>query len=257
MTSTTDLTLTFEDTTITAFDTDSDSPTFLASPVAKKLGHRDARDMLRNLEDDEKGRHIVPTLGGPQEMAVITLPGLMHALSNRRPGAIKDPGTRAMVTRFQRWVNHEVLPTILRTGRYVPDNQTAATDRDDAVAALIATNETLRDALREMTRLLAQVNTTQAAPFRGKAKDGTNVTVESAADFDACTLAERWYLTQIKEHGYAVSKDCPFEEDATAHRRMMHRFALISKPKRVPREGHRRRQTERVIVATDLTPKLP
>lgn len=101
-TSTTDLALTFEDTTITAFNADSDSPTFLASPVAKKLGHRDAEHMLRNLDDDEKGTHIVGTLGGPQEMAVITLPGLMHALSNRRPGAIKDPETRAMVTRFQR-----------------------------------------------------------------------------------------------------------------------------------------------------------
>lgn len=53
--------------------TDSDSPTFLASVVAKKLGHRDAEHMLRNLDDDEKGTHIVGTLGGPQEMAVITV----------------------------------------------------------------------------------------------------------------------------------------------------------------------------------------
>lgn len=35
-TSTTDLALTFEDTTITAFNTDSDSPTFLAPPCSQE-----------------------------------------------------------------------------------------------------------------------------------------------------------------------------------------------------------------------------
>lgn len=51
-------------------------------------------------------------------MSVITLPGLIHALNNRRPGAVKDEATRNMVIRFQRWVNHELVPTVMRTGRY-------------------------------------------------------------------------------------------------------------------------------------------
>lgn len=249
----TDLALTFEDTTITAFNTDSDSPTFLASPVAKKLGHRDARDMLRNLDDDEKGTHNVRTLGGPQEMAVITLPGLMHALSNRRPGAIKDPETRAMVTRFQRWVNHEVLPTIMRTGRYAPDAQP---DIDpQLVQRLLDDNRRLLGAVVASNRLLAQVAAAQtAAPT--KAKVSANVALETTVDPDTCTLAERWYLAQIKHHGYAVAKECPFPDPAPAHKRMMQRFALVSKPKRIPRDGYTAKQTTRVIVPTSLTPTM-
>lgn len=113
------LILTFEDTEITAIYLEGGKPVFIASPIAKKLAYDSAKDMLRNLDPDEKGRHIVPTLGGPQEVSIITLPGLMHALNNRRPGAIKTPEVRAMVERFQRWVNHDVLPQILEHGSYV------------------------------------------------------------------------------------------------------------------------------------------
>ena len=247
----TDLALTFEDTTITAFDTDTDNPTFLASPIAKKLGHADAAHMLRNLDDDERGLHNVETPFGPQEMAVITLPGLMHALNNRRPGAIKDPETRAMVTRFQRWVNHEVLPTILRTGRYVPDAQP---DIDPQLAQrLLDDNRRLLDAVVASNRLLAQVAAAQTATPT-KAKASANVALETTVDPDMCTLAERWYLAQIKHHGYAVAKECPFPDPAPAHKRMMQRFALVSKPKRIPRDGYTAKQTTRVIVPTELTP---
>lgn len=252
-TSTTDLTLTFENTAITAFNANTDNPTFPASPIAKKLNYASAKDMLRNLEEDEKGRHIVPTLGGPQEMAVITLPGLMHALSNRRPGAIKDPETRAMVTRFQRWVNHEVLPTILRTGRYVPDAQP---DIDpQSVQRLLEDNRRLLDAVIASNRLLAQVAAAQTATPT-KAKVSANVALETTVNPDTCTLAERWYLAQIKHHGYAVAKECPFPDPAPAHKRMMQRFALVSKPKRIPRDGYTAKQTTRVIVPTSLTPTM-
>lgn len=247
-TSTADLTLTFEDVTITAFDTDTDNPTFLASPIAKKLGHADAAHMLRNLDDDERGLHNVETPYGPQEMAVVTLPGLMHALNNRRPGAIKDPETRAMVERFQRWVNHEVLPTILRTGHYVADNQpTDAADKDGVIRALatanhelIESNAALRDALRETTRLLAsrKRNTPRRHP-----------------DDEERTPAERWYLQQIAELGYVVPGDCPFPESMTAHKAMIDRFGLKTSTRRILREGCAKKQVTRILLPTSLTPE--
>ena len=251
MTSTTALTLTFEDTTITAFNTATDNPTFLASPIAKKLNYASAKDMLRNLEDDEKGRHIVPTLGGPQEMAVITLPGLMHALNNRRPGAIKDPEMRAMVTRFQRWVNHEVLPAILRTGRYVPEQPTSPSEdgRDDVIQALVAANReltesnaALRGALQEVTHLLSSQKRNSSKPTP---RDG---------DKAKRTPAERWYLQQIRENGYAVPQDCPFDDSGSAHRNMIDRFGLKTSTKRIPREGFKTKQTTRILLPTGLTP---
>lgn len=86
-----------------------DAPWWIASDIAAVLGYRDAANMVRNLDDDEKGTRIVSTLGGPQEVAIISESGLFGAiLKSRRPEA------RA----FRRWVTGEVLPTIRRTGQW-------------------------------------------------------------------------------------------------------------------------------------------
>lgn len=85
-------------------------PWFVASDVASALHYAEAKDMTRNLDSDEKGRQIVPTPGGDQEVLVINEPGLYSAvLRSRKPEA----------KRFKRWVTHEVLPTIRKHGAYV------------------------------------------------------------------------------------------------------------------------------------------
>ena len=84
-------------------------PWFVAGDVAAVLGYREAYDMTRNLDDDEKGTHNVRTLGGDQEVSIISESGLYAAvLKSRKPEA------RA----FRKWVTAEVLPTLRRTGSY-------------------------------------------------------------------------------------------------------------------------------------------
>lgn len=84
---------------------------FVASDVAKALDYAEAKDMTRMLDEDEKGRHNVPTLGGEQEVAIINESGLYSAiLRSRKPEA----------KRFKAWVTKDVLPTIRRTGGYAP-----------------------------------------------------------------------------------------------------------------------------------------
>ena len=56
-------TLRFEDTEVTALDCNTDEPVFVASPIAKKLAYESAKDMLRNLDSDEKG-HLLNLLMG-------------------------------------------------------------------------------------------------------------------------------------------------------------------------------------------------
>ncbi|ATI12302.1 MULTISPECIES: phage antirepressor Ant [Acetobacter] len=61
------------------------------------------------LDDDEKGRTIIPTLGGPQEMTVINESGLFSLiLTSRKPAA----------KRFKKWVTAVVLPSLRRTGSF-------------------------------------------------------------------------------------------------------------------------------------------
>ncbi|WP_371498326.1 BRO family protein [Kitasatospora sp. NBC_00374] len=67
---------------------------------------------LDALDDDEKGLHSMKTPGGDQQVSVINEPGLYSlVLRSRKPQA------RA----FKRWITHEVIPAIRRTGRYAVD----------------------------------------------------------------------------------------------------------------------------------------
>ena len=55
-------TLRFEDTEVTALDCNTDEPVFVASPIAKKLAYESAKDMLRNLDYDERVSTLCPPL---------------------------------------------------------------------------------------------------------------------------------------------------------------------------------------------------
>lgn len=93
---------------------------FVASDIAKILGHRDAANLTRTLDDDEKGTREVSTLRGVQNMTVITEAGLYRAILNRELGYL-DGEQKEFVRRFQRWVTHEVLPSIRKHGAYATE----------------------------------------------------------------------------------------------------------------------------------------
>lgn len=84
-------------------------PWFVAIDVAHALSYRDSEKMTRNLDDDEKGTHIVGTLGGGQKVTIINESGLYSAiLRSRKPEA----------KRFKKWITAEVLPAIRQHGVY-------------------------------------------------------------------------------------------------------------------------------------------
>lgn len=102
---------------------DGDEVMFVASDIARILGYRDAANLSRTLDDDEKGTHEVSTpRSGVQNMTVITEPGLYRAILNREIAYVKEPESRAFVKRFQRWVTHEVLPSIRKHGIYATES---------------------------------------------------------------------------------------------------------------------------------------
>lgn len=107
----------YEGTTVRTLTVDGE-PWFVAADVAQILGYRKASDMARILEEDEKGAQIVRTLGGDQEVTVVSEPGLYRLIVQRQAGYVSDAGKREYVRRFQRWLTHDVLPQIRRTGGY-------------------------------------------------------------------------------------------------------------------------------------------
>ena len=61
------------------------------------------------LDDDEKGAHLVSTPSGNQNMTIVNEPGLYSVILRSDKPEAKN---------FKRWVTHEVLPSIRRTGSY-------------------------------------------------------------------------------------------------------------------------------------------
>lgn len=84
-------------------------PWFVASDVARVLGYSATEAMTRSMDADEKGMQNLQTLGGVQSVTVVSEPGLYEAIFRSRVAAAQD---------FKRWVKHEVLPTIRRTGQF-------------------------------------------------------------------------------------------------------------------------------------------
>lgn len=95
-----------------------DQPWFVASDVSAALAYTEASKMTRNLDDDEKGLHIVETLGGAQEMLVINESGLYSAILRSR---------KAEAKRFKKWITAEVLPAIRKHGSYTDTNNKMGT----------------------------------------------------------------------------------------------------------------------------------
>lgn len=118
-------------------------PWFVASDVAKALGYRDAEKMTRRLDADEKGTRSVGTPGGEQRMTVINEPGLYNAVLGSKVPAARD---------FKRWITHEVIPAIRRTGGYMVSVANETPEQTMARALLIA-QDTMDRQRREIDEL--------------------------------------------------------------------------------------------------------
>lgn len=82
---------------------------FVAADVARILGYSATEAMTRSMDADEKGLQNLHTPGGDQRVTVISEPGLYEAILRSRIPSAQE---------FKRWVKHEVLPQIRRTGQY-------------------------------------------------------------------------------------------------------------------------------------------
>lgn len=104
-------------------------PWFVAADVCRALGIGNSRDATARLDDDEKGVVSTDTLGGKQELTIVNEPGLYAlVLSSRKPEA----------KAFKRWITHEVIPSIRKTGGYIAGQETMDDDQLLANALLVA-----------------------------------------------------------------------------------------------------------------------
>ena len=113
-------------------------PWFVAADVCKALDLGDTHKAVERLEDDEKGRNSIPTLGGNQEMTTVSEAGLYSlVLGSRKPEA----------KAFKRWITHEVIPTIRKHGMYAtPETVERMLDDPDSMIQILQTLKSERAA---------------------------------------------------------------------------------------------------------------
>ena len=104
----------FEDNLVRTILDKNHEPWFVAKDVCKCLDIGNSRDAVAALDEDEKGVDSIDTHGGAQEMSIISEAGLYSLILRSR-----KPQAKA----FKRWITHEVLPALRRTGSYAMTEQ--------------------------------------------------------------------------------------------------------------------------------------
>lgn len=135
-------------------------PWWVLSDVCKVLDLSSPHKVADRLEADEKGRNLIPTLGGVQEMTTINESGL-YAVILRSDKPKAKP--------FRRWVTNEVLPSIRKHGAYMTDQtlERALTSPDFLIE--LATQLKAEQAQRKQLETTVAVQNQQIAELQPKA----------------------------------------------------------------------------------------
>lgn len=141
-------------------------PWFVAKDVCDALGISKYRDAVSRLDDDERGSVLVDTLGGAQETSTISEPGLYKLIMRSR-----KPEAKA----FQRWVTHEVLPAIRKTGGYIAAKHDETPEQIMARAVIVA-----QDTIERQKRQLDELKPKAMFADAVAASDGTCLVGELA-----------------------------------------------------------------------------
>lgn len=109
-------------------------PWLVASDVCAILDIAKPSHSCRNFDDDEKGLFTIHTPGGEQKVTHVSESGFYRLVLKSRKKEAKA---------FQRWVTHEVLPAIRKTGGYIAA-KADETPEEIMARALIVANDTMR-----------------------------------------------------------------------------------------------------------------
>lgn len=178
-------------------------PWFVAADVCKALGLGNNRQAIARLDNDEKGVILSDTPGGKQSMTTVSESGLYSlVLGSRKPEAHL----------FKRWVTHDVLPSIRKTGAYVTPSLAQQIIQDPDTLFLIL--EQLRQ--ERSARLSAEKNVadtqTQLSKALRKLDDIRPVPAfvfSGDPDANLCISVDQ-LAVQLSRHGHRFSRSSMF-----------------------------------------------
>ena len=121
----------FKGASLRTLTDEAGEPWFVAKDVCDILEISNPSDVLKRLDDDERSRF---NLGRQGETNIVNEAGLyVLVLGSRKPEAHE----------FKRWVTHEVLPSIRKTGGYIPTSESDS-DEDIMARAVLVAQKTIK-----------------------------------------------------------------------------------------------------------------
>ena len=169
---------------------DNGEPWFVAKDVCDALSLGRQHDSTRYLDADEKGEGVVDTPSGKQTMVVINEPGFYKLIMKSR-----KPEAKA----FQRWVTHEVLPSIRKKGGYIAAAPDETPEQIMAKAFIIA-KETIERQKAQIEELKPKALFADAVA----ASDGTCLVGELAKMLrqNGVQIGQNRLFEKLRQEGY-------------------------------------------------------
>ena len=175
-------------------------PWFVAADVCKALDIENNRKATNRLDDDEKGVTSSDTLGGKQKLTIVNEAGLYSlVLGSRKPEA----------KAFKRWITHEVLPTIRRTGGYV--NSAEAFIGHYLPHADESTRTMFRAQLKAIEELNAKIEADKPKVLFADAVSSSDTTIlvgEMAKILkqNGVNIGQKRFFEWLRQNGYLIKR---------------------------------------------------
>lgn len=170
-------------------------PWFVAADVCRALELGQVTNTIRRLDDDEKALISIKGISrGNDQVSIVNEPGLYTlVLGSRKPEA------RA----FKRWITHEVIPSIRRSGGYIA-GQERMTDAELLSKALLV-------AQRQIEARDAQIETMQPKALFADAVSAskTSILISELAKMlrqNGVAIGQNRLFQWMRENGYLIRK---------------------------------------------------
>ena len=181
-------------------------PWFVAVDVCKALEIKNNRDALGRLDDDEKGVVSTDTLGGEQEVGVVNESGLYTlVLGSRKPEA----------KAFKRWITHDVIPAIRKTGGYIQGEESMSDD-DLIARALVMAQKKIELREQQLREMDAQLELQKPkVDFADHVTDSDNAidmgTFAKYAQKQGITMGRNTLFKWLRDQGVLMDNNVPYQ----------------------------------------------
>lgn len=165
-----------------------DKPLFCLKDVCSAIDIANQRNVTNRLDTEDVRLVDTPTNGGCQSMTYVTEGGLYEAI-------VRSDSSKAKP--FRKWVTHEVLPAIRKTGGYIATKQDDTPEEIMARALLIA-----QDTMKRYAERIARLKTETRRQAKQIEDDAPKVLFANAMKASDRSILVGELAKILKQNGY-------------------------------------------------------